>query len=548
MGQESAARGFAADLARARTLAASGDTDAALILARSLMDDEDGALSPAQRAEAMLCVATFNLRLQGRFAPALEHAQRAALAFQGVEDIGGECRALATHAVAATRLGHHERAIESALLAVRLSEALPAGIEQVGALHAMGIAAHSARSFSHARNAYQQAIQAAHRCVPPLNPFELYVDLASTEALRYFDERNGGGARLSLEPLERHVGHCRRLLVDGADDISLAPMSHANNLLILAHAHTLLLAWQGRLDAARELLAGLQADCERLRRPWLMAAAQWATAELALAEGRLDAAGASADQVVTVAELYGHEGLLAIGLQLTSHVRERRGDPAGALRALREMIRREQQVRAASVDSRAEAIEWQLALRRNRARLQGLEADKRLLERLAMEDALTGLANRRRFESVLADSLGGTPLAPPRLSLALVDVDRFKRINDDHSHAVGDEVLKGIARAIAAQLREGDLAARLGGDEFAVLLRETGPGEAQRIAERMRGAVAATDWSTLATGLRVGISVGLAQAEPGDRPAQLLDRADALMYAHKRAAAAADGGAAGQDL
>ena len=523
-------------IAEALSALQDGQAVRAMAAAQSVLDMPADEAIDLQRAQALLCMAQCELRLNGRYLPALDHSQRATLAFQQIGDDAGEARALATHAIAATRLGHYEKAVDSGLMAVRLLESRPPGVDQVLAYHALAIAGHSGGSFEQARNAYERAIQVAQHCTPPLSTFELHTDLASTEAYRVTVERMAGGQRLSLDALERHVGECQRQLAAAQGDISLAPASHANNLLVLAITQVHLLAWQCRFDDALQALAHLRAEQQRLGRPWMQAAVHWAEAELAVAEGRREDALASAADMVAVAQAHGHEGLVAIGYHLTSYICELQHDDAGALRAMRQLAQRERQGRVESLKSRVHVIERQIELRHNRQRVQSLETDSRLFQKLAMEDVLTGLANRRQFEADVGSWLAteASPSAP--LCLAMIDVDRFKAINDGYSHLLGDEVLKRIAHVLREQVREQDLPARLAGDEFVVVLRRTSIDAALAVCDRIQRAVADTAWSTLAPGLSVTISIGVAQAAEGDTLPELMRRSDTQMYARKRAA------------
>jgi diguanylate cyclase (GGDEF)-like protein len=240
-----------------------------------------------------------------------------------------------------------------------------------------------------------------------------------------------------------------------------------------------------------------------------------------------------------VASRHGHEGLAAIGHHLASHVRQMRGDYRGALEALRRLSQREQQARAESLKTRVDVIEWQLELRQNRQRVRRLESDSRLYERLAMEDSLTGLANRRRVEAAIARELEGLREEDTPWCLALLDVDRFKQVNDRFSHNVGDAVLKALAEILRGCLRDKDLPARLAGDEFVLLLKEVDEAGAQHICRRIDAAVQAHDWNGLAQGLQASVSIGLAQASPGDTPAALMLRSDQDMYRRKQHAAGA---------
>ena len=118
--------------------------------------------------------------------------------------------------------------------------------------------------------------------------------------------------------------------------------------------------------------------------------------------------------------------------------------------------------------------------------------DRSELERtreLAMQDELTGLANRRALEQMLADEVARSLRHGHPLAILMVDADHFKRVNDTYGHRAGDEVLRQLARLVADKLRSIDKAARYGGEELFVMMPETPLAEAQRVAERVRGAV-----------------------------------------------------------
>jgi diguanylate cyclase (GGDEF)-like protein len=160
------------------------------------------------------------------------------------------------------------------------------------------------------------------------------------------------------------------------------------------------------------------------------------------------------------------------------------------------------------------------------------------LERQALEDGLTGLANRREFDQRLAaaiDSAGRSRSQRPPLALALADVDNFKSVNDRLSHAVGDEVLRGIARVLRAQARASDLPARYGGEEFALILPATPAAEAQTSCDRVRVAVQEHGWHLVHPELKVTLSIGVALLREGEPATSLLARADKQLYAAKHA-------------
>ena len=157
------------------------------------------------------------------------------------------------------------------------------------------------------------------------------------------------------------------------------------------------------------------------------------------------------------------------------------------------------------------------------------------LETLATHDALTGLPNRGSLHEVLARELGPVASrARPAVPTALLfcDLDGFKRVNDQHGHEAGDQLLKVVAERLRGCVREGDLVARLGGDEFVLLLPRTARAEALSIAERVLASVQQPILLTSGA-TQVGVSIGVALSEPTSSADELLNRADAAMYEAK---------------
>lgn len=166
-----------------------------------------------------------------------------------------------------------------------------------------------------------------------------------------------------------------------------------------------------------------------------------------------------------------------------------------------------------------------------------LIAVNRTLELLALEDALTGLANRRQFDLFLRAEMGQAKRSQGRLALLMIDVDDFKRFNDRYGHLTGDECLRTISAIIGANIkRPGDLAARYGGEEFAVVLPGTDSVGAFLVAEKIRRAVqqAGIEHSESAEGT-VTVSLGVSACSPtvDDSPKALIGAADKALYVAK---------------
>jgi diguanylate cyclase (GGDEF)-like protein/PAS domain S-box-containing protein len=159
--------------------------------------------------------------------------------------------------------------------------------------------------------------------------------------------------------------------------------------------------------------------------------------------------------------------------------------------------------------------------------------DRQRLQHAATHDALTGVLNRKGFEAAMAEWLHHPGDAPSSL---VIDLDRFKPINDSAGHAAGDAVLRAVAAAMLTQVRASDAVGRLGGDEFALLLRGCDERRAVAVADKVRLAIERTrvDWDgqRLSVGASLGVCVHRADI---DEPAQWLAVADEACYAAKRA-------------
>lgn len=169
-----------------------------------------------------------------------------------------------------------------------------------------------------------------------------------------------------------------------------------------------------------------------------------------------------------------------------------------------------------------------LLVQRMNARMDGLID---ALSASARQDPLTGLLNRRGFDERFGLELARSRRTREPISLLMVDLDHFKRLNDAHGHAAGDDALRQVASLLEASARDVDAVARIGGEEFAVLVPGSGGPLAWRIAERLREQLAreSEDWSTPLT-----TSIGVASAPPLESEREdLMEAADAALYRAK---------------
>ncbi len=238
----------------------------------------------------------------------------------------------------------------------------------------------------------------------------------------------------------------------------------------------------------------------------------------------------AAGDVAAAAEA-GSAGLARLG-DTTPHAR------AMVLRELAEALRGAGRLEAA-YEALAECAELErvvaaefaeLRLEVERATAAGAAARREAdaLREQAERDPLTGLHNRRHLLRVFAAATAGETTA-----VAVIDLDRFKTVNDRFGHDVGDHVLRRAGLVLRASARSGDLVARLGGEEFVVVMPHTELAAAALVCERLRAQIEGEDWSRYAPGLTLTASIGVAAAPLGLDPLML--QADRHMYAAKRA-------------
>lgn len=174
------------------------------------------------------------------------------------------------------------------------------------------------------------------------------------------------------------------------------------------------------------------------------------------------------------------------------------------------------------------------------AALAEAESLKRRYADLAVMDDLTGLHNRRYFFPEARAALAQALRHRAAFAIALIDIDHFKRINDVHGHAVGDEVLKLIAGALQQQLREEDILARFGGEEFVLALPQTDGRGAMVLAERIRARLGERSWRFADSEVRVSVSIGISALESRHATVKealldlMLGEADRALYVGKR--------------
>jgi diguanylate cyclase (GGDEF)-like protein len=521
-----------AALAAAHAALDQGGVEQARDLAQSVLNGAKGA-DLRLEASALSCLAHAD-RVGSRLRRAAEASRRAAQLFEQLGDVSGEARALSTLTHVCMLLGRNDEAVEAALLAVRLCEKLPLTPLCVVTHNSLGLAYSWSGDHDRGDAALEKAVELAQRCTPPLSIYNPRLNQAWVEASRLLDERYQTGRMQSLARLQQLLAECHALERTGSG-LPLLPGLRAMARTISLSTTALMAVWVGDLDAAARGVDAADRSLTPGEPTWLDSFVRWCAAELAWARADWALAERELIEMKKTALAVEHEQLACRAHLLLAQVYELQGKDDEARAEHRALWRRERRVVAESLSSRESLVSWQLGARQSERHLQQALVASKQFERWSLEDALTGIANRRHFEQVLerrlqalAQNGGARPL-----TVAMVDVDRFKSVNDRYTHRVGDRVLKTIAAIIASQVREDDLPARWAGDEFVVLFGDASEQAARPICERVRVAVSEFDWESVAPGLRMSVSLGLSEAHAGDTAESVLHRSDKSMYQQK---------------
>jgi diguanylate cyclase (GGDEF)-like protein len=411
-----------------------------------------------------------------------------------------------------------DTAVDEVVLALSVLDGEPATSERALALAGCGLTLTYARLFPLAAEVLDEALATAEQAGTPTGRFHAqaqYVHLTwgmSLDHLGLVEE-----CRRRWADVERHH---RSVFADPATvpDVMLA-LSSGERALLSARL--------GDAVTARKHLAEARATSDERRSPNLRRLFAHAEGATLSAEGRYAEARAV---LLELWESVRHHPVPArtedVPL-LLARVAEADGRPEEALRWYRELYGRYGRTQQEAWTSRETAarlrVEQEALVRRSRE----LEADTRT-------DPLTGLPNRRAFDVDFGQLVPATQAVGSRLTLAILDVDRFKRINDQYGHPTGDEVLRRVGRLVREQSRDGDRYARYGGDEF-VLCVPAAHASAASVVDRLEAAIADHPWSELADGLRVTVSCGSAELGPADTATTVFYNADQELLAAKRA-------------
>ncbi|MCX5515179.1 GGDEF domain-containing protein [Kaistia algarum] len=202
-----------------------------------------------------------------------------------------------------------------------------------------------------------------------------------------------------------------------------------------------------------------------------------------------------------------------------------------ALQTLDRLVEATQKIEAQKIRLDARLIE-------SNAHFEALQSNLESIRYESMSDPLTTLSARRHFDQEIERAVAEAAAIGAPLSLILTDIDHFKSFNDRFGHQTGDHVLRLVAQATKQNIKGLDIACRYGGEEFAIILRQTSEARAIEVGEQIRQAVMGREMVKRSTGENIGhvtVSVGIASHRPDDTSQSLIERADACLYAAKRA-------------
>ena len=430
-------------------------------------------------------------------------------------------------AFAGAESGRFDLALAAAYEVHALAEATGLPGPRSQALNTLGICFERMGDPWQAERLLREALAIAREGAVPRELFGALNNLCAVLIGSYYLQRGNEVTAASLAALERALPLAEEMV--GFNTANGDPywriISEGNLGEILVHL--------GERDRSRALLDRALAEALRLgfgpqAQRMHCSLAEWAlrhaTAERARDVLRALWAEAGGQPLMPMTELRAQHALYQAFKAL--------GDTTAALQHLEkhsDLLRERivQQLRAQSEQfiTRVEAEQSRREVERQRARAQSLEDDTR-------RDPLTGLGNRRAVDHHLPALLGSTAAAGRPMTLAILDLDHFKQINDQHGHLVGDRVLLAIAQLLRECVRQADLVARIGGEEFLAVLPDADEARAREICERIRQRVAGHDWAAVAPGLAVTLSAGFAGAPPYDEAA-LATRADVALYRAK---------------
>jgi diguanylate cyclase (GGDEF)-like protein len=474
------------------------------------------------------------------FVPALELMFDAAKRYENCGDLAGTATAFAGIGICQHRLGAFDDSVSWLLRALDSARLQQMKTLEINIHNSLGSVLLDAKRNDEAAPYLAAGIELAHAA----GNQNLLTKLLLNQALLARDR----GQQLEITDAAGAAAEYTRGLAQASQALALARELHNayDEAYCLCDTGAMLRLLR-RNDEADVVLTEALALGRELDDPHLQAEALRERGALLASMQRVPEAIPCLREAATLARSAGNQGGLAKACVTLSGVLEQAGDLAGALALYKEF----HEVREAElVGSRRHAanaaqlwLDFQDASRsaaKYRQQAESLAADHAALTREAKElteasqhDPLTGLLNRRGLDARIGALVAASEVNDVPLTIALIDVDLFKRINDTFSHTVGDTVLRRVAGFIRSHCRQHDLPVRYGGDEFLLVLADVDLKRAMPILERLKRACDAFAWHQEVAGLEVTLSIGVAMRPRGGTIAGTIATADHALYQAK---------------
>jgi len=464
----------------------------------------------------------------GRNDEAFDHVAKAAAAFHAIGDAAGEARALAIHTSLLSQSGDSDLALEEGLRALELSRQSGNLLSESYALTMIGCVFWAMRQPERGLPFAEDAVEIVRRNADDLHLARWLVNLAAVQARIGLQARergdHDGGARwmrLGIESADEAIGLARRIGDSWTERLLLC--NAAEQLVDLGELDAAI-RYLDEHDASRGEIGGRAEAQYQFTKGYVLSARgafdeaieRFKASLASEQDGDLEQAILSAEYLAKAYEAVGryqdalesHKKFHALYAKIAESGVQRR---AGI----------------AAIGFETEKLRRQAMAAQHRA--MSLESQNLDLLQEALEDSLTRLPNRRLLEALLSKALGrGEPY-----SIAMLDVDHFKAINDTNSHVMGDRVLREIGAILRQTCRQNDVPARYGGEEFAIVMHGVQSGAATKLCERLRAAIAGHDWQAQLQIAPVTVSIGIASWYEAHSPEAVLEVADKRLYLAK---------------
>ena len=476
----------------------------------------ESATAPAARARLLMCRARVR-SFQSFDREACEDAAAAMTLFEmaGDTELAIDAASLAT--AHASRLGNVSLASEMATKSILGLDTVNDVRLQMEITNRLGIFCYYYLDYDRAVEQFEASLAAAEHIDDRERVCRELYNIADALLLASQQQRMS-----HLEPdtgrLERAEAAARRMLIE--ERVVMFPRLGSYRLLAEV------LCDLGRVEEALQVLDEFRGVANAMTPAAESGDLAWVEARCLRLAGRLEEAQAAARRDVRMIEASDDEHDLMLALEELAACDEAAGDLPSALANAREVTRHIWQIHQRQTRQLVQEVWTRVDIERDHKNLQVQAAEA---TRSAEEDALTGLGNRRLLERFLQKEAA----RQTELACVIADIDSFKEINDTFGHDVGDAVLRQIGQLFSSKMRTGQLAIRYGGDEFVIALPGVDLIGAQGFAERLRLAVSGVDWTSVAPGLHVTVSIGVA-CGPAKDWQMALTAADGRLLAAKR--------------